>query len=109
MEIGYEIKDGKLGRMLKNCTYTGMTPQFWRSCDAVCSSDHWEIWGPQLWEGSACSNRAYRPWSSPGAIPERPDRGDGAWFIEPRRLRLLPGSPAVQISLRPNAAPRMDV
>ena len=45
MEIGYEIKDGKLGRMLKNCTYTGMTPQFWRSCDAVCNSDHWEIWG----------------------------------------------------------------
>jgi len=44
-EIGYEIKRGKLGRMLKNCTYTGMTPQFWGSCDAVCNRDHWEVWG----------------------------------------------------------------
>jgi TldD protein len=44
-EIGYEIRDGQRGRMLKNCTYTGMTPQFWRSCDAVCNDDHWEIWG----------------------------------------------------------------
>jgi TldD protein len=44
-EIGHEIKDGKLGRMLKNCTYTGMTPQFWRSCDAVCDRDRWQIWG----------------------------------------------------------------
>jgi len=44
-EIGYEIKAGKLGRMLKNCTYTGMTPQFWGSCDAVCNRHHWEVWG----------------------------------------------------------------
>lgn len=44
-EMGREIKGGKLGRLLKNCTYTGMTPRFWDSCDAVCSRDHWEIWG----------------------------------------------------------------
>jgi len=44
-EIGYEIKKGKLGRLLKNCTYTGITPQFWGSCDAVCNRDHWEVWG----------------------------------------------------------------
>jgi TldD protein len=44
-EIGYEIKRGKLGRMLKNCTYTGITPQFWGSCDAVCNRDHWQVWG----------------------------------------------------------------
>lgn len=44
-EIGYEITGGRLGRMLKNCTYTGMTPRFWRSCDAVCHKDYWEIWG----------------------------------------------------------------
>ena len=41
----YEIKAGKLGRLLQNCTYTGMTPQFWGSCDAVCNQDHWEVWG----------------------------------------------------------------
>ncbi len=44
-EIGYEITNGRRGRMLKNCTYTGMTPEFWRSCDAVCNDDYWEIWG----------------------------------------------------------------
>ncbi len=44
-EIAYEIKGGKLGRMLKNPTYTGITPKFWGSCDAVCSADHWHVWG----------------------------------------------------------------
>ena len=44
-EIGYEIKKGKLGRLLRNCTYTGITPEFWSSCDAVCNQDHWQMWG----------------------------------------------------------------
>jgi len=44
-EIAWEIKDGKLGRMLKNPTYQGMTPQFWNSCDAICGKDEWNIWG----------------------------------------------------------------
>lgn len=44
-EIGYEIKDGKLGRMLRNPTYTGITPEFWNSCDAVCNHQHWVMYG----------------------------------------------------------------
>jgi TldD protein len=44
-EIGYEIKHGKMGRMLRNCTYTGITPEFWNSCDAICNADHWVMWG----------------------------------------------------------------
>jgi TldD protein len=44
-EIGYEIKNGKLGRMLRNPTYTGITPQFWNSCDAVCNENHWVMYG----------------------------------------------------------------
>jgi len=44
-EIGYEIKNGRLGQMLRNCTYTGITPEFWGACDAVCSADHWVMWG----------------------------------------------------------------
>lgn len=44
-EIGWEIKDGKLGAMLKNCNYTGITPEFWNSCDAIANRDHWLIWG----------------------------------------------------------------
>jgi TldD protein len=44
-EIAWEIKGGKLGRMLKNPTYTGITPQFWGSCDAVCGPEEWTVWG----------------------------------------------------------------
>jgi TldD protein len=44
-ETGYEIKKGKLGRLLRNCTYTGITPEFWNSCDAVCNDKHWTMWG----------------------------------------------------------------
>jgi len=44
-ELAYEIKNGKLGRMVKNATYTGITPLFWGGCDAVCNADHWHVWG----------------------------------------------------------------
>jgi TldD protein len=36
-EIAWEVKDGRLGRMLKNPTYTGIGPQFWRSMDMLSS------------------------------------------------------------------------
>jgi TldD protein len=45
VEAAYEIKNGKLGRLFKNATYTGITPQFWGSCDAVCGRDEWVVWG----------------------------------------------------------------
>ena len=44
-EIGWEIKGGKKVRMLKNPSYSGITTEFWNSCDAVCSPDHWTLWG----------------------------------------------------------------
>jgi TldD protein len=44
-ELAYEIKNGKLGRMLKNATYTSMTPQFWGHCDAICNANYWHVWG----------------------------------------------------------------
>jgi TldD protein len=44
-EIGWEIKDGKLGRMLKNPSYSGITTEFWNSLDAICSRDQWTLWG----------------------------------------------------------------
>ena len=36
-EIGWEIRDGRLGRMLRNPTYTGIGPRFWASMDMVGS------------------------------------------------------------------------
>lgn len=44
-EIGWEIKNGKRGRMLKNPTYAGVTPQFWNSCDAIADERSWVPWG----------------------------------------------------------------
>jgi TldD protein len=44
-EIGWEIKNGKRGRMLKNPTYAGMTPKFWNSCDAIADERAWFAWG----------------------------------------------------------------
>lgn len=36
-EIAYEVRKGKLGRMLRNPTYTGIGPTFWRSMDMLSS------------------------------------------------------------------------
>jgi TldD protein len=44
-EIGWKIKNGKLGEMVKNPTYTGITPVFWNSCDAIADRTHWQMWG----------------------------------------------------------------
>ena len=44
-EIAWEIKNGKLGRMYKDPRYTGITPQFWSSCDAVAGPEEWRMWG----------------------------------------------------------------
>ena len=44
-EIGWEIKDGELGDMIKNPTYTGITYEFWRSCDGIANRNYWNVWG----------------------------------------------------------------
>ncbi|MGH2694641.1 MAG: TldD/PmbA family protein [Actinomycetota bacterium] len=44
-EIAWEIKNGALGRMLKNPRYTGITTDFWSSCDAVAGELEWKVWG----------------------------------------------------------------
>jgi len=44
-EIAWEIKGGKKGRMLKHPSYSGITTEFWNSCDAICSREHWTLWG----------------------------------------------------------------
>ena len=34
-EIGWEVRNGRLGRMLRNPTYTGVGPRFWQSMDML--------------------------------------------------------------------------
>ncbi len=43
-EIAWEIKAGKLRRMLRNPRYSGMTPRFWASCDALGDRSLWAMW-----------------------------------------------------------------
>ncbi|HKR66203.1 MAG TPA: TldD/PmbA family protein [Thermoanaerobaculia bacterium] len=44
-EVAWEIENGRLGRMLRNPLYTGNTPDFWRSCDAIADRASWQVWG----------------------------------------------------------------
>jgi TldD protein len=44
-EIAWEIKRGKRTRILRDPFYTGITPRFWGSCDAVCDAREWRLWG----------------------------------------------------------------
>jgi TldD protein len=44
-QIGWEIKKGKLGRMVRDATYTGKTPVFWGKLDAVAGPETWQLFG----------------------------------------------------------------
>ena len=44
-EIGWEIRNGKRIRMLKNPSYSGITTEFWNACAAIAGPPHWMLWG----------------------------------------------------------------
>jgi TldD protein len=44
-EIGWEIRNGKRVRMLKNPSYSGITTEFWNQCAAIAGPEHWTLWG----------------------------------------------------------------
>jgi TldD protein len=44
-EIGWEIRNGKRTRMLKNPSYSGISTEFWNSCAAIAGPEHWTLWG----------------------------------------------------------------
>jgi TldD protein len=44
-EIAWQIRSGKKTHMLKNPSYSGITTEFWNSCDAVCDARTWVLWG----------------------------------------------------------------
>lgn len=43
-EVAREIRDGEVGRLLRNPSYGGVTPAFWAGLDAVCSAEEWRLW-----------------------------------------------------------------
>ena len=44
-QTAWEIRKGKLTRMLRDATYMGVTPIFWGSLDAVAGPDEWRMAG----------------------------------------------------------------
>ena len=67
-QIGYEIKNGRKGRLRKNPTYAGMTPAFWASCDAIGDASQWVAWGtPNCGKGEPLQTAR----SCQGASPAR--------------------------------------
>jgi len=67
-EIGWEIKNGKLGEMIKNPSYSGNSIEFWNSCDAIANEKYWKIWGtPNCGKGQPGQNMP----TSQGASPAR--------------------------------------
>jgi TldD protein len=67
-QIGWLIKRGKLAGMVRNPTYTGITPRFWGSCDAICGPSEWRQWGePYCGKGEPMQTAAV----GHGAAPAR--------------------------------------
>jgi TldD protein len=44
-EVAREIRGGELGRLYRNPAYSGRTPEFWASLDAVCGPSEWRLRG----------------------------------------------------------------
>jgi TldD protein len=42
---GWEIVNGKRFRLVRNPIYSGQTPEFWGSCDAVAGPAEWQMFG----------------------------------------------------------------
>ena len=78
-EVAYEVKGGKLGRLFKNPTYTGITYEFWRSCDAVADARSYVMIGtPNCGKGEP-SQTARVGHAVPGARFRDVQVGVGKW------------------------------
>ena len=80
-EIAWEVKNGKRGRMLKNPTYAGMTPQFWNSCDAIGDEGSWVAWGtPNCGKGEPMQTGTHRAVRRARALSQRGSRSWLPWI-----------------------------
>jgi TldD protein len=44
-EVAYEVRRGRKGRLLRNFSYGGVTPQFWNSVEAVAGPEEFRVFG----------------------------------------------------------------
>lgn len=61
-QYGYEIKNGKIGNMIKTPAFKGSTLEFWKSCDAICNREFFQLYGLPIcgkgepWQGGPISH-----------------------------------------------------
>jgi TldD protein len=78
-QIGWLIRNGKLTQMVKNPTYTGITPQFWGGCDAICGPQEYVLWGlPNCGKGEPMQTGHVGHGASPARF-RRVQVGVGRW------------------------------
>ena len=78
-EVAYEIKAGRKGRLFKNPTYTGITYEFWRSCDAVGDESSYVMLGtPNCGKGEP-GQTGHVGHAVPGARFRNVQVGVGKW------------------------------
>ena len=83
-EIGWEIKNGKRGRMLRNPTYTGIGPSFWGSLDMLGNESERTFWGtPNCGKGQPGQIGHTGP---PGRAMPLPRRASGGARMNDRLL-----------------------
>jgi len=44
-EVAYEVRNGKRGRLLRDFSYGGITPEFWNSVEAVAGEEELRVFG----------------------------------------------------------------
>ncbi|MHA2090843.1 MAG: TldD/PmbA family protein [Candidatus Kariarchaeaceae archaeon] len=67
-EIGWRVEKGEITGLIKNPSYTGITPKFWNSANAVCDEASFRMYGtPNCGKGEP-SQRMY---TGHGASPVR--------------------------------------
>ena len=74
--------------MLRNPTYTGIGPTFWRSMDMLSSRDR-RLGHAELRQGPAGPDRPHRPPGRAGPVPERAGGGAADDRAGPRPARVL--------------------
>ena len=70
-EIGWEIRNGKRVRMLKNPSYSGISTEFWNACAAIAGPRALDAVGrSELRQRTARAGDGHGPRREPGALPQ---------------------------------------
>ncbi len=78
-QAGWLIRNGRRTQLVRNPTYTGITPRFWGSCDAIAGARAWVLWGvPNCGKGEPMQTAHVSHGASPARF-RRVQVGVGQW------------------------------